>query len=548
MSLLVANALFPNIEHTPEYYEEKYPKRNIKEGARVTRFAPSPTGFLHLGSLYSAFIDKLIADSTGGIYYLRIEDTDKKREVENGVSLILDGLYAFGVVPDEGVTGESSYKGDYGPYTQSYRGEIYRTYAKELVEKGFAYPCFCTPEELDDLREAQEKKGETPGYYGEFAKCRTLSEQEQIAKIKEGKPFVLRIKSDSDSDKKIIVDDLIRGKLELPVNTLDAVILKSDGIPPYAFAHAVDDHLMRTTHVVRGDEWIATLPLHIQIFAALGFKPPKYVHISPIMKMDGDSRRKLSKRKDPEAAVDYYKSEGFPAVSVREYLLTLANSNFEDWRRQNPKAPQSEFPFNIKKMSGSGALFDLMKLEDVSKNVISVMTADEVYSGAADWAKEHNAELYSLLFSNPDYAKAVFSIDRDCKKPRKDIRKWSDIKEYVEYFYDELYKPSYNLPNNISKEDAKDILTAYVSVYDENDEKELWFNKIKQLCEPFGFTPNVKEYKENPDAFKGHIGDVSSLIRLAVTSRINTPDLCLIMKLLGEKTVNKRINDFLEAI
>ena len=548
MSLLVANALFPDITHTPKFYEEKYPKRNIKEGARVTRFAPSPTGFLHLGSLYSAFIDKLIADSTGGIYYLRIEDTDKKREVENGVSLILDGLYAFGVVPDEGVTGESSYKGDYGPYSQSYRGEIYRTYAKELVEKGFAYPCFCTPEELDDLREAQEKKGETPGYYGEFAKCRTLSEQEQIAKIKEGKPFVLRIKSDSDSDKKIIVDDLIRGKLELPVNTLDAVILKSDGIPPYAFAHAVDDHLMRTTHVVRGDEWIATLPLHIQIFAALGFKPPKYVHISPIMKMDGDSRRKLSKRKDPEAAVDYYKSEGFPAVSVREYLLTLANSNFEDWRRQNTKAPQSEFPFNIKKMSGSGALFDLMKLEDVSKNVISVMTADEVYSGAADWAKEHNAELYSLLFSNPDYAKAVFSIDRDCKKPRKDIRKWSDIKEYVEYFYDELYKPSYNLPNNISKEDAKDILTAYVSVYDENDEKELWFNKIKQLCEPFGFTPNVKEYKENPDAFKGHIGDVSSLIRLAVTSRINTPDLCLIMKLLGEKTVNKRINDFLEAI
>ncbi|HZJ75584.1 MAG TPA: glutamate--tRNA ligase [Clostridia bacterium] len=548
MSLLVANALFPNIEHTPEYYEEKYPKRNIKEGARVTRFAPSPTGFLHLGSLYSAFIDKVIADSTGGIYYLRIEDTDKKREVENGVSLILDGLYAFGVVPNEGVTGENTYKGDYGPYCQSERGEIYRTYAKELVEKGLVYPCFCTPEELDDLRETQEQKGETPGYYGEFAKCRNLSEEEQIAKIKEGKPFVLRIKSDSKSDKKIIVDDLIRGRLELPVNTLDAVILKSDGIPPYAFAHAVDDHLMRTTHVVRGDEWIATLPLHIQIFATLGFKPPKYVHISPIMKMDGDSKRKLSKRKDPEAAVDYYKSEGFPAVSVREYLLTLANSNFEDWRRQNPKASQSEFPFNIKKMSGSGALFDLMKLEDVSKNVISVMTADEVYGGAVDWAKEYDTELYSLLSENPDYAKAVFSIDRDCKKPRKDIRKWSDVKEYVEYFYDELYKPVYNLPDNISKEDAKDLLTAYLSVYDESDDKELWFSKIKQLCEPFGFTPNVKEYKKNPDAFKGHVGDVSSLIRLAVTSRINTPDLCLIMKLLGEKTVNKRINDFLEAI
>ncbi len=548
MSLQLANALFPNVVHTPEYYEEKYPKRNLLEGAAVTRFAPSPTGFLHLGSLYSAFIDKVIADSTGGIYYLRIEDTDKKREVEDGVSLILEGLFDFGVTPDEGVTGKTESKGDYAPYCQSERGEIYRTYAKELVEKGAAYPCFCTQEELDELRGRQEKEGENPGYYGKFAKCRGLSKEEQLSKIKEGRPFVLRIKSDGDPNKKIVVNDLIRGKLELPVNMLDAVILKSDGIPPYAFAHAVDDHLMRTTHVVRGDEWIATLPLHIQLFVALGFKTPKYVHISPIMKMDGDSKRKLSKRKDPEAAVDYYKSEGYPALSVREYLLTLANSNFEDWRRQNPKANQSEFPFSVKKMSGSGALFDLMKLEDVSRNVISVMTADEVYSGALFWAKEYDTELYELLLEKPDYAKDIFSIDRDCKNPRKDISKWSDVKGYVQYFYEKLYKPLHSLPENISKEDAKGILKAYLSVYEEDDDKGQWFSKIKELCEPFGFTPNVKDYKKTPNAYKGHVGDISKLIRLAVTSKENTPDLCLIMKLLGKSTIEKRINDFMEAI
>lgn len=548
MSLQLANALFPDVEHTPEYYEEKYPKRDLPEGARVTRFAPSPTGHMHIGNMFSAFIDKLNADSTNGIYYLRVEDTDKKREIENGVNIIFDGLNAFGITPTEGMMSENSQIGDYGPYRQSERKEIYHCFAKELVKKGFAYPCFCSEEELTALRETQEKEGANPGYYGEWAKCRNLSEEEQLNLLSQGKPFVIRLRSNGDENKKIIVNDLIRGKLELPENTLDAVLLKSDGIPPYPFAHAVDDHLMRTTHVVRGDEYIASLPFHIQLFTALGFKPPKYIHIAPIMKMDGESKRKLSKRKDPEAAVSYYKEQGYPAKSVREYLLTLANSNFEDWRRANPKKPQSEFPFSVKKMSTSGALFDLLKLDDISKNVISIMTADEVLEHALIWAKEYDFALYNLFFANPDYAKSIFSIDRGGRKPRKDITKWSDIREYAEYFYDELYTPAYICPDNIEPEDAKNILKAYLKVYDNNDEKEQWFEKIRMLCEPFGFTPNVKEYKANPHAYKGHVGDVSTVIRLAVTSRTNTPDLYLIMRLLGSQKIEKRIIDYLEAI
>lgn len=548
MGLTLADMLFPDVKHTPEYYEEKYPKRNLPEGARVTRFAPSPTGFMHLGNMFSAFIDKLNADSTNGIYYLRIEDTDKKREIENGVKIILDGLKAFGLAPAEGMTGENSYSGEYGPYRQSERGEIYRCYAKELVKKGLAYPCFCSEEELTALRETQEEKGENPGYYGKWAKCRSLSEDEQAQLVSQGKPFVLRLRSNGDENKKITVDDLIRGKLELTENTLDAVILKSDGIPPYPFAHAVDDHLMRTTHVVRGDEFIATLALHIQLFAALGFKAPKYIHIAPIMKMDGQSKRKLSKRKDPEAAVSYYREQGYPAGSVHEYLLTLANSNFEDWRRANPKAPRSDFPFCVIKMSASGALFDLQKLDAVSKNVISAMSAKEVCKNALDWAKEYDAELYALLSSDREYAEAVFSIDRDSQKPRKDIAKWSEIKEYAAYFYDELYKPAYVLPDNIKSDDAKGILRAFLECYNEGDEKEQWFCRIKGICEPFGFTPDIKEYKAAPGAYKGHAGDVATVIRLAVTSRANTPDLCFIMKLLGRQRVEERIADFLEAI
>ncbi len=544
----LAEALFPEIQTTPAYYENLYPERELPEGARVTRFAPSPTGFIHLGNLYSAFIDKLTADSSGGVFYLRIEDTDKKREVENGIELILSGLAAFGIVPGEGVTSAGDETGAYGPYRQRARKEIYHCFAKELVKKDLAYPCFCTEDALSEMRLKQEAEGANPGYYGKWAKCRSLSVDEQIWLIKEGKPFVLRLKSPGDESKKVFVDDLIRGKLEFPENTLDAVLLKSDGIPPYPFAHAVDDHFMRTTHVVRGDEWIATWPLHIQLFQALGFKPPKYIHISPIMKTDGGGKRKLSKRKDPEAAVSYYKEQGYPAICVREYLLTLANSNFEDWRRANPNAEQSVFPFNIKKMSPSGALFDLQKLDDVSKNRISVMTAGEVYTQALLWAKEYDAELYGLFARDPQYAEAILAIDRDCPKPRKDIAKWSEVKEYIAYFYDELYTLEPFLPDNVSAADAKAILLSYAKQYDENDDKDEWFFKVKSLCAPFGFSPDVREYKANPDSFKGHVGDVSSVIRLAVTSRKNTPDLYAIMKLLGRDRVLKRIQGYTEAI
>ena len=538
----LSNLLFPELKVTPQELEEKYPQRDLKEGARVTRFAPSPTGFLHIGGLFAAMIAKLTADTTGGVFYLRIEDTDKKREIEDGVSEIIKGLNSFGISVDEGVVGFNKEEGNYGPYQQSKRREIYHCFANELVKQGLAYPCFCTSDELSELRDKQEEQGVNKGYYGEFAKCRELSIEKIEQNIKDGKPYVLRLKSQGDENKKIIFDDMIKGKIEMPENTQDIVILKTDGIPTYHFAHAVDDHLMRTTHIVRGDEWISSVPTHIQLFKYCGFKVPKYAHIAPIMKEEDGGKRKLSKRKDPEAAVSYYAQEGFPKESVIEYLLTLANSNFEEWRKANPNEPQSKFPFNLKKMSASGALFDLAKLNDVSKNVISVMTANEVLEKTLEWASEFDREFFELLNADKDYAKAILSIDRGTAKPRKDIAKWSEVKSYVEYFYDKLYTPNFELPENISNQDAVAIIEKYIEVYDENDDKDQWFAKIKDMCTPLGYTPNVKEYKKNPESFKGHVGDVSTVIRIAITSRRNTPDLCSIMSLLGKENVTNRLN------
>ncbi|NMP37353.1 MAG: glutamate--tRNA ligase [Clostridiales bacterium] len=543
----LAELLFPNTDKTPEYYEELYPPRGLAEGARVTRFAPSPTGFMHMGNMYSAFIDKLNADTTGGIFYLRIEDTDKKREVEGGISKILTDLKTFGIVPDEGMTGENEQKGDYGPYQQSKRKDIYQCFVKELVKKGLAYPCFCSEEEISALREKQEKDGVTPGYYKEYARCRTLSADEQTEKIKSGAPYVIRLRSDGDENKKIFVYDLIKGKIEMPENVQDLVLLKRDGIPTYHFAHAVDDHLMRTTHVVRGDEWIASLPIHIQLFSVLGFKPPKYIHISPLMKMDGESKRKLSKRKDPELAVSFYAEQGYPKESVLEYLLTLANSNFEDWRKTNKTAPQSDFPFNVKKMSPSGAIFDLVKLDDISKNIISVMDAGTVYERICEWAKANDPDFFAVFTENPERSRAMVNIDRESPKPRKDIAKWSEVKQYFSYLFNEYYTPDLTLPENISTADAAAILNAYSEIYDENDSRDEWFEKVKSVCEPLGFTANVKEYKQNPDAFKGHVGDVSTVIRIAVTSRRNTPDLCSIMQLMGKQEALARLHEAAEA-
>jgi len=543
---LLAGLLFPDVSSTPEQMEEKYPPRPLPEGARVTRFAPSPTGFLHIGSLFTSYVDKLAAAASGGVFYLRIEDTDKKREVEDGVSGIVSGLCAFGLGPDEGVTGFGTEQGCYGPYQQSDRREIYQCYAKQLVGKGLAYPCFCSDEVLDEIRGEQEAKNINKGYYGQWARCRNLTTQEQAAAVKEGKPFVLRLRSSGDENRRISVEDLIKGKIEMPENNMDIVLLKSDGMPTYHFAHAVDDHLMRTTHVIRGDEWIASLPLHIELFKVCGFKVPKFAHVSPLMKEDEGGKRKLSKRKDPEAAVSYFIERGFPEDSVLEYLLTLINSNFEEWRRANPGVPRSAFPFSFKKMSPSGALFDMPKFIDVSKNIIAAMTAEEVYEKALAWAAAYDRQMHGLLAGNPEYAKKILRIDRGGEKPRKDIAQWSDVKKYVEYFYDELYVPDYALPDNIAPADAAQVLRAYRTVFDAADDKDTWFARIKALCVSLGYTPNVKEYKLTPERFKGHVGDVSTVIRLAVTSRRNTPDLHAIMQLLGGERVFQRLENAIE--
>ncbi len=541
----LAELLFPDITKTPEYYEEKYPERKLKEGARVTRFAPSPTGYLHLGGLFGALTDFITAKATGGVSYIRIEDTDKKREIDDGVSAIINGFNAFGIEFDEGVTGLSTEKGDYGPYTQSKRVEIYKTVAKSLVKKGLAYPCFCTAEELTQLRDRQEKDGALiRGYFGKYAKCRDLSLEAVEENLKAGKPYVLRFRSDGDENKRIIFEDVIRGKIEMPENIIDEVLLKSDGVPTYHFAHVCDDHFMRTTHVIRGEEWISSVPKHIALFKACGYKVPKYAHTPQVMKIDGDdgTKRKLSKRKDPEAAVSYFVDKGYPSEAVIEYLMTLLNSNFEDWRRANKAEDILKFPFNLKKMSVSGCLFDLCKLNDISKNIISVMTADEVYNRTLEWASKYDKEYYKLLNDNKQLALGVINLDRGGKKPRKDIAKWDEVRDYFSYMFDSLYVKNYALPENIRTEDAEALIKDYISVYSEEDDKDVWFQKIKELCEPHGFTPNVKEYKQNPESFKGHVGDVSTVIRVAVTGRTNTPDLYTIMKLLGREKVLSRLN------
>ena len=541
----LANLLFPDVTETIEDLEKRYPERALKEGARVTRFAPSPTGYLHIGAFYTALVNLLTSNASGGVSYLRIEDTDKKREVVDGVSAIVDGFKDFGVAFTEGVTGFGTESGDYGPYTQSLRAGIYHVVAKALVEQGLAYPCFCTSEELTELRATQEKDGALiTGYFGKYAKCRDLTLEQIEENLKANKPYVLRFRSEGSEEKRIMFEDMIRGKIEMPENVIDEVLLKSDGIPTYHFAHICDDHFMRTTHVIRAEEWLSSVPKHIAIFKACGFKVPKYAHVSQVMKLDEEdgNKRKISKRKDPEAAVSFFFEAGFPKESILEYLLTLINSNFEDWRRANPTLDIYSFPFNLKKMSPSGCLFDLVKLNDISKNVISVMKAEEVYKSVSEWAQKYDEDFYKVFTAKPEFSTAMVNIDRETPKPRKDIAKWEEVKEYFSYMFNEYYVPNFELPENIKMEDAKAILAEYIKVYDTNDDKDTWFNKIKDICEPLGFTPNVKEYKQNPESFKGHVGDVSTVIRLAVTGRKNTPDLYSIMKLLGKDEVVKRLS------
>lgn len=539
----LANLIFPDAKEI-SYYEEKYPERNLPEGAVVTRFAPSPTGFVHIGGLYQALVARTVAEKTGGVFFLRVEDTDQKREVENGVTGIVNSLKDFDMAPDEGMISDTEEIGNYGPYKQSLRKEIYQAYAKYLLEQGKAYPCFCTPDDLEEIRNKQEAAKLRTGYYGVWAKCRNLSVEEMAEKVKAGEPYIIRFKSPGREDRKIKHKDVIKGNVDFPENDQDIIIIKSDGLPTYHFAHAVDDHLMHTTHVIRSDEWLSSVPLHLQLFHELGFKAPKYAHISPIMKNDNGGKRKLSKRKDPEAAVSYYKEQGIPTDAVKEYLLNIANSTFENWRRANPDKKIEEFDFQLNKMSVSGALFDMIKLLDIGKTVISKMTAEDVYEKSLKWAEEYDNELADLL-KDKEYALKIFGIERGNKKPRKDIAKWSDVKENISYMYDsEFYKNTQEYPYQpaiSNKEDISKILDLYIEkYYDENDDKQTWFDKIKEVAGKMGYAKEVKEFKANPGMYKAHVGDVSTVLRVALTSRTNTPDMYEIMQVLGKDRIAKR--------
>lgn len=539
----LANLIFPEAKEI-SYYEEKYPERNLAEGAIVTRFAPSPTGFVHIGGLYQGLIARKLANQTGGVFFLRVEDTDQKREVENGIVGIVESLKEFGFEPDEGMISENEGKGNYGPYKQSQRKEIYQSYAKYLIEQGKAYPCFCTPEEVEEIRAKQEAAKIRPGYYGVWAKCRNVTVEEAMERIKNGEQYIIRFKSPGREDRKIKHHDVIKGNVDFPENDQDIVIIKADGLPTYHFAHAIDDHLMRTTHVIRGDEWLSSVPLHLQLLHELGFKAPKYAHIAPIMKNDEGNKRKLSKRKDPEAAVSYYAEEGIPELAVKEYLLNIANSTFENWRRANPDKTIDEFELQLNKMSVSGALFDMVKLLDVSKIVISKMTAEEVYKKSLEWAQKYDKDLETLL-QDKEYALKVFGIERGNKKPRKDISKWSDVKENISYMYDEEFeKDGSEYPYQVinDKESIEKILKLYIEkYYDENDDKQTWFDKIKELAGEMGYAKEVKEFKENPGMYKAHVGDVSTVLRVALTKRTNTPDMYEIMQVLGKDRVVRRL-------
>ncbi len=541
----LAALLFPNVTETPESLETRYPLRQLPEGAVVTRMAPSPTGFVHLGNLVQGLVAERMAHQSEGVLFLRVEDTDAKREVPGAVEVLIDSLKHYSICFDEGATKEGD-NGLYGPYRQRQRAELYHVYAKKLVEQGMAYPCFCTEEELTAMRADQEEKKVNFGYYGSYAVWRDRPIEDVKAAMDEGKPWVLRFRSTGSIENQFKYNDLVKGALTITENDIDHVLLKADGIPTYHFAHAVDDHLMRTTHVVRGDEWLPSLPFHLQLFRALDFKIPKYVHIGPLMKMDGTSKRKLSKRKDPELALTYYKAEGFPVSAVYEYIMTLLNSNYEDWRKANPTADSDSFKFSYKKLNPAGALFDYAKLCDVSKNEIAKMDAEKVYDLALEFAEEFDPDFALCLKRDPDFTKAILAIGRGGKKPRKDLATWQDVKPYMGFFYDE-YFVSEGFGDKYEASVIKGALEAFLEAYDPADDATIWFDKVKAVTAKIGFAADMKEYKANPDAFPGSVADVSTFIRVAVTGKTNSPDLYTVMQILGNKAV-ERIRSAIESL
>ena len=547
----LANLIFPNITKTVEDYEKEYPERNLKEGACVTRFAPSPTGYMHLGGFFQALIDFTIANNTDGVFYLRNEDTDQKREVEKAVELITSTLNHYNIVPDE-YEYNGEIKGNYGPYIQSERKEIYHAFIKHLIEIGRAYPCFCTKDEIDEMRHTQEERKMRPGYYGRYARCNTLSVEEAINKIKNKEPYVIRFRSNGNFENKIIFNDLVKGRLHLNENDIDDVIMKSDNLlPTYHFAHVVDDHLMHTTHVVRGEEWLPSVPKHIQMFEAFGFTPPNYIHTPLIIKKDGESIRKISKRKDPEASMSYYDELGYPTLAVIESLMTIINSNYEIWHTENPDESYLDFKFNPQKMSSSGALYDLDKLNNISKEIISKMSAEELFEQSYSWAKKYNENLVKIIEKDKEYYKGILNIEREKVKPRKDIAHYSDIEDLIWYMYDDIYNEKiseYEWQKITDKKEITEILNKYIENYYTDESQEEWFNNVKKLAEELGYASNMKEYKKNPENFKGNVADIATVLRVALTSKSNTPDLYEIMKLFGKDRVENRYKELIKKL
>lgn len=540
--------MFPELTDADivEALEAQFPPRSISENAKVTRIAPSPTGSMHLGNLYGALADERIAHSASpdGVFYLRIENTDDKREVPGAVEKIIKYLGAFGINFDEGATNDGD-MGEYGPYRQRDRAKIYHIVAKKLILEGRAYPCFCSEADLEAAHKAQEENKENFGYYGKYAVHRDMDIDEAIAKIEAGESYVLRFKSMGDPSRKVDFKDSIKGKLSFPENDQDFVLLKSDGIPTYHFAHVVDDHFMRTTDVVRGEEWLSTLPWHVELWRACGFRMPRFCHTAQVMKLDEETgtKRKMSKRKDPECTLGFYFEKGYPAKSVIEYLMTLLNSNYEQWRSANKEASYKEFQFKSSNMGNSGAMFDLAKFNDVSKNIIAGMSADEVYEGVVEWARENDEEFYGILTENEAYAKAYFAIGRGGKKPRKDFACWSEVKAFVSYYYDGMFTIEDSFPENIPEAERKAMLADYLGMYDPADDNNTWFEKVKALAEKYGYTSDMKAYKADPSAFKGSITDVSNIIRVAITGRLNSPDLCTVMNVMGIDRVRARLEN-----
>lgn len=536
--------IFPSTLPTVEEIEAKYKRRNLDDGAKVTRIAPSPTGFMHIGGIYTALICERVAHQSNGVFFLRIEDTDTKREVEGATELICSSLANYDIIPDEGFDATGREFGDYAPYKQSARKEIYQAYIKKMLETGLAYPCFATPEELEKIRHEQEVSGARPGYYGRWAKYRDYPIEKVEEKLASGTPFVIRFKSNGSYNNKVVIQDGLKGKINFPENDLDIVIMKSDGLPTYHFAHVIDDYLMGTTHVIRGDEWLSSLPLHIQMFKAMGFKVPKYTHIAPIQKMDGDSRRKLSKRHDPEADVRYYDSVGYPRTAVIEYLLNLANSSFEGWRRANPSASYKDFKLELNKLSPSGALFDFVKLNNISKEIIAKMTTDEIFKNTYDWARANDEKLLKIMDENPDYVRAILSIERTgAKNSRKDIAKYSAVLGEITYFFDDDFSLSDDAKSELkSVKNYAELVNAYIPMFNENDTKEEWFAKMQQLADQFNFAKNGKEYKANPSAFNGDISSVVKVFRILITGKTMSPDLSEIQHVMGRDRVLSRLN------